>query len=385
MHRYTAVVPPGLERLAAREIRALGGGIGKTSADAGRVYFEGPADAGMRANLHLRIPERILLPLGRVRARHFEPLRLALSEMPFERWLPPGLPLRIAVSTKGCRLFHTDALEDCVREALVTRGLRHAAPGEDKTKALLTVDLRGQKDEWICSVDTTGRPLWRRGYRLRTARAPMRENLAAACLMAAGYDGGPFLDPFCGSGTFPIEAAWMASHRAPGLDRPFLFESFAGHDPKRWAELIGKARAAITADPPVEGSDRSQGGVQAARENAKRAGVHIRLIRRRVADAPAGRPPGFIVCNPPYGKRADLAGDEAPTEDPTEAPSEDPTEDATALWASWGESLRAARPGWNLAVVAANPELAKAFGARGKPLLRFRNGGIPVALWSAGA
>lgn len=367
MNRYTALVPPGLERLAAREIRSLGGGIGKTSADAGRVYFEGPADAVMRANLQLRIPERILIPLGSVYSRHFEPLKLALADLPFERWIRPGLPLRIAVSTKGCRLFHTDALEACVREALVARGLRNPPPGEDKTAALLTIDLRGDKDSWVCSVDTTGRPLWRRGYRLRAAKAPLRENLAAACLIAAGYDGGPLLDPFCGAGTFAIEAAWMATHRPPGLDRPFLFESFAQHDAARWAELLREARAGILEDPPVEGSDRSQASVRAARENAARAGASIRLVRRRVDETPAGRPPGFIVCNPPYGKRADA------TEDPAES------------WAAWGDQLRAARPGWAIAVLAASTELAKAFGAKGKPLLRFRNGGIPVALWSAGA
>lgn len=371
MQPLIAVVPLGLERLAAREIRALGGGVGKTKPEPGRVAFQGPADAVYRANLHLRISERILRPLVEGYAPDFEHLVDLLRDVPWGDVLPPKLPLRVVVSARACRLFHTGAIEERLRAALERCGQDRPPPGPEHRGPSLTIDLRGTGNRWLVALDTTGRGLHRRSYRLRTAKAPLRENLAAALLFASGWEGDtPFLDPFCGAGTIAIEAALRARRRPPGLGRPFLFEELPGFDRDRWRALVEAAQEAESTGscPPIDGADLAAGAVRAARDNGKRAGVLdvLTLHQRTIEDTPPDEGEGLILCNPPFGLRLE-AGDDLP-----------------ARWAGWGALLRERRPGWRRLMLAPGRRLAEAAGARGKALIRFPHGGVDVGLWDVG-
>ncbi len=372
---WTLRVPLDLEKTCAAELRALGGGIGKTTWEPGVIYFEGPADAAMRANLQLRCADRVLKPLGSGEAVSFHTLRLRMAELPWEKYLPTGSDVRFSVSAMGCALYHTGAVEDALREGLEGRGVR-VAPESDEFP--LWIDARGTRDWWTLSVDTSGRGLTRRGYRKATAKAPIRETLAAAVLRAAGYNGtGPLLDPMCGSGTFVIEGAWMAANRAPGLGRNFAFERFPTCDQERWSALKERAREAVRSDglPPLEGRDSSGGAITASLGNAGRARVKgiTSFSRGKVAELEAREGKGLIVVNPPYGHRID--DDEFCTERVPVTPK------LERSYKAWGASLRAAAPGWDIAVVSPSNELAAAFGAGERPKLRFRNGGLSVGLW----
>ncbi len=365
MNPLIAVVARGLEDIAAREIRALGGGVGKTRKDRGRVVFQGPDDAVYRANLQLQTVDRILVPL----ADEFEAgPALALSrvarELPWERYVPPGEGVRIVVSVRACKLFHTGAVEDAIREALVYRGLSGEAPGKES----LTLDVRGTNNRWTLAVDSSGAGLHRRGYRKDTALAPVKETLAAAMLHAIGWTGEEaLLDPMCGAGTLPAEAALIASRRPAGLDRPFAFERWASFDPAGWTEVVGRVTAGIRELPaPVVAADAAPTAIRAARGNLGRLPIDgIKIVKRRIQDTPPNDSPGVIVMNPPYGKRLDPGRE---------------LDSARGEWRAWADLLRARRPKHSIYALSPDEALAEAAGASGRPILRFSNGGIPVAL-----
>lgn len=355
-----AVAQPGLERLVSREIRALGGGLGHTDARGGRVKFDGPDDALMRCNLHLRTAERILLPLAHEPIPTFRRLSKIVSDLPWEDFLPPGLEIKYSVSSKGCRLYHTDGVSEAIEVGLRAHGIK--IPRGDG-RNWMTIDARGTRDEWTIAIDSTGPGLARRGYRRATAKAPLRETLAAAVLTLAGWDGTtPLLDPACGAGTIAIEAAMIAQRRAPGLDRRFAFERWPCLDSGRWEEL--KAAAAARVDPSagglfIEAADVANGAVKATRENSSRAGTAdaLRVIKRAVEDTPKVDGPGLVVFNPPYAKRTAEADLEA-----------------------WARTLRSARRKWDVVAVAPS-DAARRLGMEKRPLSRFGTGGISVAVW----
>lgn len=365
MSRLIAVVARGLEDVTAKEIRALGGGIGKTRWDRGRVSFEGPPDAVFRANLQLRTAERVLVVLGDdVEAAPSIALTRAAREYPWERYIPQGQGVRIAVSVGACKLYHTGAVADAIKEALVYRGLSAEPPGEDA----LTIDVRGTNNRWTLCVDSTGGNLHRRGYRKATAVAPVRETLAAAMLLQIGWNGEmPLLDPMCGSGTLAAEAALIAGRRPPGLERPFAFERWAGFDPAVWTEVVGRAAGRERSMPfPIVAADSAPSALRAARANLERVHVDgIKVVKRRLQDTPADDGPGVVIMNPPYGKRVE----------PGRA-----MDAAKGEWRAWADLLRSRRPKQSIYALSPDAELAAAAGAMGRPLLRFSNGGIPVAL-----
>jgi putative N6-adenine-specific DNA methylase len=390
MHLHRALVPKGLERVAAKEIRNLGGGIGKTRPDRASVLFEGPADAFLRANLHLRTVDRVLLRVGTAEARFENELLEALLAVPFERWIRPGSRVQVAVSTRGCRLFHTGMIENIARRALSGRGVGDGLPAEESTEAqgrtttveaapdepAASIDLRGTEDRWEFAVDTSGRSLNRRGYRRAVAKAPLRETIAAGILSAAGFIGDrDLLDPMCGAGTIVTEAAWIAAHRAPGLTRRFAFEQFPSLDRARWTALVERARSQLdwTRLPALEGSDKAKGALRAARSNSGRAELdrRTRWVQRPLVDLPRtspDSPPGLVIFNPPYGKRGQAEG--APRGSSAELDA----------WRRWGELIRERRPGWAAWVLAPHPQLAAAAGARGRARLSLVHGGISVEL-----
>ncbi|MES1164948.1 MAG: SAM-dependent methyltransferase, partial [Verrucomicrobiota bacterium] len=308
---WFAVVAPGVEEVAAREVERLPG-VAKVKAVGGGVDFRGPVDVGMRANLDLRVPTRVLLRLGEVRAREFGKLRHQLARLPWEDFLPAGAPVRTTITTKHCRLYHTGAIDEAVRAAMSDR-LSAALPakGAAGMPDVPLVLLRGVDDVWTVSVDSSGERLHRRGWRTEAGEAPLRESLAAALLALAEWQPREALvDPMCGVGTIPIEAAAISLGIAPGAHRAFAFERWPGTPAaarERWAAARRQAEDARPGPPaaPIAGSDRDPAAVAAARRNAARAGVqaHLTLAERALADLHAPASSGLLIANPPYGER----------------------------------------------------------------------------------
>jgi putative N6-adenine-specific DNA methylase len=210
-------------------------------------------------------------------------------------------------------------------------------------------------------VDTSGPLLHQRGWRGPQAKAPLRETLAAALLLAAGFSGDqPVCDPLCGSGTIAIEAALIATRRAPGIRRQFAFQNWPGFSARQWEHMVSDARKQ---ERPlvarIEASDQDAGAIAAAKENAARAGVGIEVVQRRVADLPPDSGTGLLACNPPYGRRIDA--------------------DSRRIFRELGDAARR-RPAWNLAVVAADRTAAAASELPLAPIVRTENGGIRVEI-----
>ena len=358
-----AVCAPGLEPVLAAELAALG--LQARSVPGG-AEVRGDAPDLERMNLWLRTASRVLVRLGQVKATDFAALVRKARSLPFEAVARPGQPVALRVTCHKSRLYHSRAVAQRLHEALQER-LGGAVPlsdhdeeGVDPPQLLLA---RFDHDVCTVSADSSGPLLHRRGYRLLQSQAPLRETLAAAVLLAAGYTGAePLLDPLCGSGTIPIEAALIARRRAPGLQRDFAFQRWREYDPGRFQALRARAREQelLRAPAPIGGSDMDPAAIAAARENAARAGVEddLRIEQQPIRDAHPAPGPGLIATNPPYGVR--VGGD------------------LPRLYAELGELAR--RSGYRVAALTGDRSAAQRSGLRWKPLLRTRNGGIQVVL-----
>ncbi|MEO6954784.1 MAG: RNA methyltransferase [Polyangia bacterium] len=296
------VAAPGTEALVEAEARAtLDASIEATE---GGVTVRGPSGLVQRANLWLRLPTRVLLRLGDIEARDFGKLQRGLGKLPLARWLPRGAKISLRASQTRSRLFHTGAIVERAAETL-SKAFGLVTTDDDDANALV---LRGLRDMFTVSLDTSGALLHRRGWRTDGGDAPLRETLAAALLAICAHRADePLCDPMCGSGTIAIEGALRASNRAPGLDRTFAFERFVEHDEQRWQELRAEARARIVSAPPVFASDTDAAQLATARANAERAGVTIEFEHVPIARARPRVTHGLLLTNPPYGKR--IGGD----------------------------------------------------------------------------
>ncbi|HEY0780723.1 MAG TPA: THUMP domain-containing protein, partial [Gemmatirosa sp.] len=273
-----AVTAPGLEPIAAAELGPLV--ASPVAADVGGVGFEATLPELYRVNLWSRVSSRVLVRLAEFEAAHFSELQAGCERIRWERFVGPRDGVRIRVTCRKSRLYHSDAVAERVGEAIRRRtGAVVVDAGgheDDDTGDAQLVVVRLLHDRCTVSADSSGELLHRRGYRQVVAKAPLRETLAAALLLAAGYDGsGPLLDPLCGSGTIPIEAALVARRIAPGRHRAFAFERWLDFDAAAWHALRARADEGVLsfAPQPIAGSDRDAGAVQAARANAERAGV----------------------------------------------------------------------------------------------------------------
>ena len=311
MKTYELVVPChfGLEAVVKREIYDLGYEI--TKVEDGRITFEGDAEAICRANVFLRGAERVLLQVGRFKATTFDELFEGIKALPWEEYIPKDgkFWVKKASSIKS-KLFSPSDIQSIVKKAMVEK-LKQSYKidwfPEDGTSYPVRVFLN--KDEVMVTLDTSGDSLHKRGYRLQTSKAPITETLAASLIMLTPGRGDRILvDPFCGSGTFPIEAAMMAANIAPGMNRDFTAEEWTNFIPKQlWYDTVKEAEGMVDMDVEVDiqGYDIDPDVVKAARENAKRAGVDklIHFQQRAVADLSHPKKYGFIISNPPYGER----------------------------------------------------------------------------------
>lgn len=299
----------GLEAVLKREIIELGYEI--TSVEDGRVTFIGDAEAVCRANVFLRTAERILIKVGQFHAETFDELFEGTRALPWEMYLPQNAKFWVtkAASVKS-KLFSPSDIQSIMKKAMVERMRKVYHVNwfpEDGDAFPVRVFL--YKDEVTVSLDTTGESLHKRGYRKLTAKAPIAENLAAALIMLTPWNKTRILvDPFCGSGTIPIEAAMMAANMAPGMNRSFLAESWTHIIPKKeWYACMDEAAELVDFRqmPDIQGYDIDDEMVRIARENAKLAGVeqYIHFQRRGVDALSHPKKYGFIITNPPYGER----------------------------------------------------------------------------------
>ena len=317
MKTYELVVPChfGMEAVTKREIYDLGYEI--TRVEDGRITFEGDAEAICRANVFLRTAERVLLLVGRFKATTFEELFQGIKALPWEEYIPQNgkFWVKKASSIKS-KLFSPSDIQSIAKKAMVER-----LKGVYKTEwfkedgAAYPIRIFLLKDEVMVALDTSGDSLHKRGYRLQTSKAPITETLAAALIMLTPWRQDRILvDPFCGSGTFPIEAAMMAANIAPGMKRNFTAEAWTNIIPKQlWKDAVLEAEEMVDKDivVDIQGYDLDGDVVKAARENAKRAGVDhlIHFQQRDVAKLSHPKKYGFIITNPPYGERLEEKAD----------------------------------------------------------------------------
>ncbi|MCU0488735.1 MAG: class I SAM-dependent RNA methyltransferase [Anaerolineales bacterium] len=372
---YFAVSAPGLEALTALELLQLGL-VERVAPNPGGVEFTGDRAALYWANLHLRTASRILVRLGDFQAIGFSELRKRASRLEWERFLKPGQPVALRVTCHKSRLFHSDAVAERVAAAIGDRLGRPSPqqkPDDDATGSLpQLVVVRLAFDHCTISLDSSGALLHRRGYRLATAKAPLRETLAAGLLLASAWDGdSPLLDPFCGSGTIPIEAASLALGRPPGRQRRFAFMDWPGFERPAWQALLAQADQASQRLAEAKAgklhllaSDRDAGAIELAQANAARAGVAswIEFSCRAVSAIEPPAQPGWLVTNPPYGVRVS------------------PEKDLRNLYAQLGNLLRARCPGWQVAILSSDRLLLGQIGLRLDTSLALVNGGVPVRL-----
>jgi putative N6-adenine-specific DNA methylase len=374
-----AVVAPGLEQLAAAELRAIG--IEPGEIEPGGVAFRA-SDAGLfEANLRLRTASRMIVRIAEFRATAFHELERLARSVQWDAFVAPGGAVRLRVTCRKSRLYHSDGVAQRVAGAIVRRvsgaTISGAKREADDDSGAETPDADAQlfvvrfaNDICTISADSSGELLHRRGYRLATAKAPLRETLAAGMLLALDYRGDvPLVDPMCGAGTIAIEAALIARRIAPGLNRAFSCERWPGAPVKKFAGQRAAARAEMLPrmGSPIVASDRDAGGAAATLANAVRAGVAGDIEIRRGAlsgiTPPDGR--GLLLTNPPYGARVSAGSD------------------VRNLYAQLGNVARAKCAGWTVAFLSADREMEAQLKLPLKESLRFKNGGIPVRLMRA--
>ena len=362
-----AVAAPGVEALLERELAALGL---KGRAVPGGVELRGDAATVRRVNLESRLASRLLLRLGTFRALHLNELEKLTARLEVAPFIRADEPLAVRATCRKSRIYHSGAAEERVQRGLAKRLRADLEPVQadldEDDEPPQTVLVRFDHDVCTISLDTSGAHLHKRGYRLETAKAPIRETLAAALLGEAGYRGDvAFVDPLCGSGTFAIEAALIATRTAPGRLRRFAFERWPSHDARALRHLRDEADARRRPAPvPIVASDRDEGAVRAARRNAERAQVAIDVRHSALSDS---RPPdrrGLLLTNPPYGTRV---GDPGRLRD---------------LYAALGNLASRHYAEWTVGFVTTDPKLAQASGiafTRTSPVLP--HGGLKVKLY----
>ncbi len=357
------VATPGLEAALAEEARNAGFSGAKVTD--GGVTFSGTWPDVWRANLVLRGPTRILARVASFRAMHLAQLDKRAHKLDWAAMLRPDIPVHVEASCKRSRIYHAGAAAQRIATAITETIGAPIAENAD-----LRVMVRIEDDLVTISIDTTGESLHKRGFKEAVSKAPMRETMASLFLRQCGYSGTePVLDPMCGSGTFPIEAAEISLGLHPGRTRSFAFEQLPGFDNAAWQLL----RKPATTNPPnliFHGSDRDPGAIRMAHENADRAGVAAitRFEQKSLEDlTPPEGPPGLVIVNPPYGTRI---GSKGPL---------------ISVHRTLGTVLKTRFKGWRVGIITADKQLAQATGLPFEPMLPpVLHGGIRVALYRTG-
>lgn len=352
VHVYFAACPRGLEgaladeldALGAQDVRETGGGVG----------FSGTLAIGYAANLHSRIASRVLWQVGRRGYTNEQHLYDATQEVRWHELLSAQQTLRVDVTASRSPLPSLEFAMLRIKDGIVDRLRDKTGARPDIDRVNPDVRVFGYLDARTVTlyVDLSGEPLFKRGWRADKGEAPLKENLAAGLLRLSGWTPDvPLLDPFCGSGTIVIEAATIATRRAPGLAREFAFQRLGNFESRTWQRLLGEAQAAVddTAAFVIAGSDISTRVVEQARANALLAGLEVPLgdgrLRFEARDARTAEPPadsGMIVCNPPYGEQSAPRSASVPK-----------------MMGEIGDRLKAAFPGWHAWFLTSDRELPR--------------------------
>jgi putative N6-adenine-specific DNA methylase len=360
------VTAPGLEPITLREMQDLS--VDGEIEETGLVVARGDRTTLMRLNLHLRTATRVLVRAAQFHASSFAELERRSRDIAWEQAIRADRPVRLRVTCRKSRLYHSDAVAERIARSIQRRlatQVQWSSGGDGDTRGDALEDaqlviVRLMRDVCTLSFDSSGAALHARGYREAVAKAPLRESLAAAMLLAGEWrHDAPLLDPMCGSGTIPIEAALMSRRVAPGLERSFAFQWWAEHDAALWEQLRDRAGAdALESAPaPIFASDRDAGAIAATLSNAERG-----TISEIEPPAVAG---GWVVSNPPYGVRVSDSAQLYP------------------LYARLGDVLREHCGGWNVILLTADPRMERATRLSLEERFRTRNGGIPVRCMAA--
>lgn len=311
MNTFELIVPChfGLEAVMKKEILDLGYEVSQV--EDGRVTFIGDAEAICRANIFLRTTERVLLKVGSFHSETFEDLFQGTRAIPWEEYLPKDAKFWVAkASSIKSKLFSPSDIQSIMKKAMVERMKKaYGIEWFPENGASFPLRVFLHKDTVTVALDTTGESLHKRGYRTLTSKAPITETLAAALIMLTPWKSDRILvDPFCGSGTFPIEAAMIAANMAPGMNREFLSEDWKHLIPRKcWYDAMDEADDLVdlSVQTDIQGYDIDGDIVRAARANAKAAGVDelIHFQQRSVSDLSHPKKYGFLITNPPYGER----------------------------------------------------------------------------------
>lgn len=342
---------PGLEPVLGREIREKG--FERSSNLAGGVSFRGTWADVWRANLELRGATRVLARIGAFRVSHLSQLDKRARAFPWGDFLRADVSVRVEVTSRKSRIYHQGAAAERIERAISQElGAETGPEGE------ITLKVRIEDNLCVLSIDTSGESLHKRGHKIYTGKAPMRESLAALFLRQCGFDGSePVVDPMCGSGTFILEAAEMAAGYQPGRDREFAFEKLAGFDAAAFASLRRPAPQQTPAHR-FQGFDRDAGAIRGALKNAERSGVAgwSSFSEQSLShlEPPKG-PSGLVMVNPPYGARI---GNK---------------KSLFSLYGALGKTLMSGFAGWRVGIVTSDGGLARASG------LPFSDVGPPVA------
>lgn len=366
------VTAPGLEHITASELAALGMTSG--SELHGGVAWRGTMLDLYRANLWLRTATRVLIRVSRFHAGSFAELERRAKAVPWGRFVRARDRARFRVTCHKSALYHSDAVAQRLGESVAAEtgctfvgnaetDEQDPASHEASSGEQLFI-VRIDHDTVTVSADSSGTLLHKRGYRQATAKAPMRETLAAAMLLSSGWSRRePLVDPLCGSGTIPIEAALIARNMAPGMNREFRFERWPGFDRTGWAALRDEAQAGVADSAPasIVASDRDAGAIDAAMSNAVRADVggDVQIVQQPLsATSPSDERTGWLITNPPYGVRIGT--------------------DVRNLYARLGSMMQTSFAGWNLGILSASTELDRQLGIPLEQMFETKNGGIAI-------
>jgi len=308
-YKLTAPCHFGLEAVLKREITELGYDVSAT--DNGKVSFIGDAEAIARANIWLRTAERVLLEVGSFRATTYDELFEGTAALPWSELIPRDGKFWVTKATSiNSKLFSPSDIQSIMKKAMVrSMGRRYGLTQFAESGESYPVRAFLHNDIVTVALDTSGASLHKRGYRTETAKAPITETLAAALLKLTPWHSDRILvDPFCGSGTFPIEAAMMAANMAPGMNREFLSQSWEQLIPKKcWYDVLDEANELLKleVETDIQGYDIDPSVIRSAKINAEQAGVGqlIHFQQRPVAELSHAKKYGFLVTNPPYGER----------------------------------------------------------------------------------
>jgi len=368
---FFAATPPGFEPLCLQELLNLQPAVGNARVTPGGVEFKGRLDDCYRANLNLRLPNRILMRISAFKSSNFRQLERKVGDTPWELFLHPGSLLKVHVATKHCRLHHSAAISERFQKTIAGQ-LSGIKPDEKSPKianAEQNIFVRGKDDCFTVSIDSSGELLYKRGLKKHSGKAPLRETIAAAALQLAGYDGKqPLIDPMCGAGTFSLEGALMAKRIPAGWFREFAFAGWPSYLAKRWGYIRRQAQSGFVQPerPMIFASDTDPDACQKLKDCVEEYSLSdavmvyqkdfFDLTPRELTDQM-----GVICINPPYGRRLGQK------------------HDSQKIFNAICDKLKSDYGGWNLVLIAPSRNLAGTvpFATESYPIL---HGGLKLTL-----